>query len=231
MRKLTFIAAAVAGVAGCGQPSHQLTLSARPGTAAQALAASSPRAGLLIGAAPGTLEIDRVQLAVDHIRLETVASSDTAHAAENEEDDISLAARVIAFDLPNAAGTSSQLTTVFDGEVKPGTYEELRFRLHPLDPAVDPTMAGISVKVTGKLGGQDFVFTSALEAEEEREGKFVVAASGTRNITFTVDVASWFLAGTAVLDPTDAANRAQIEANIRASIDAFEDDDRDGQRD
>lgn len=223
------LAVALVAVAGCGS-SPKVAVSARTGPATQALAAAGTRTALVVGATPNAIEIDRVQLAIDRIRLETVSSSDTAHAAENEEDEISLAPRVIGFDLPNTSATSPQLTTVFDAEVKPATYEEIKFRIHPVDAAVDPTMAGISVKVAGKLNGQDFVFTSALDAEQEREGTFTVG-SGTQNITFAVDVGSWFFSGTTVLDPTNEANRPAIEANIKASIDAFEDDDRDGMRD
>src|SRR5712691_13313508 len=47
----------------------------------------------------------------------------------------------------------------------------------------------------------------------------------TTNVTFDVDTSKWFVKDGARLDPRDAANRAAIEANLRSSINAFQDDD------
>jgi hypothetical protein len=51
-------------------------------------------------------------------------------------------------------------------------------------------------------------------------------------VTLSIDPKSWFAGGAGTrLDPSDAANRRAIEANIKASVDAFEDDDRSGHDD
>ena len=42
------------------------------------------------------------------------------------------------------------------------------------------------------------------------------------------DPTKWFVTGTTFLDPRVDANKAAIEANIQASLDAFEDDDKSG---
>src|SRR5256885_334501 len=68
---------------------------------------------------------------------------------------------------------------------------------------------------------------SALEAEQELEGKFVIDAT-TQNITLNFDPANWFVSGTTALDPADPANKLAIEANIRGSLAAFQDDDESG---
>ena len=52
------------------------------------------------------------------------------------------------------------------------------------------------------------------------------------NITLDIDASKWFVAADGSrLDPRDAANKAAIEANIRASFNAFEDDDENGEDD
>jgi hypothetical protein len=52
------------------------------------------------------------------------------------------------------------------------------------------------------------------------------------NIVLTIDTSVWFSDGTGgFLDPRLAQNRQAIEKNIRASINAFEDDDDDGEAD
>jgi len=63
----------------------------------------------------------------------------------------------------------------------------------------------------------------------------VVDANG-KNITVSVDVASWFRASNgSVIDPSSAdpggANEAVVDGNIRASFQGYEDDNRDGVKD
>ena len=47
----------------------------------------------------------------------------------------------------------------------------------------------------------------------------------SQNITINFDPSAWFVSGTAALDLSDPANKPAIEANIRASLAAFQDDD------
>ena len=94
-----------------------------------------------------------------------------------------------------------------------------------------PERCGVSVRVDGTFNGQPFTFKSALEAEIELEFRnaFVVSASEPRNLTISVDVASWFKsADGTVLDPTNGANALRIGQNIGFSFAAFGDDDRNG---
>ena len=81
-----------------------------------------------------------------------------------------------------------------------------------------------SAIIEGTFDGQPFIFVTALEAEQELEGRFVVTDKSA-NVTFDVDSSGWFSKDGVRLDPSDPANRAAIEANLRNSINAFQDDD------
>ncbi len=88
------------------------------------------------------------------------------------------------------------------------------------------------MRVEGTFNGQPFVFTSSVEAEMEfhLEPPMVVDATGA-NVTVFVDVGSWFrAAGGVLINPANLSGtlRSTVEANIRASFEAFGDDDRDG---
>ena len=88
-----------------------------------------------------------------------------------------------------------------------------------------------SVLLEGTVDGQPYAFVSGLEAELEHEAQFTIGGDAA-NITINIDPTTWFKdASGARLDPSDAAQRAAIEANIRASFSAFQDDDDDGAED
>jgi hypothetical protein len=70
-----------------------------------------------------------------------------------------------------------------------------------------------------------------LSEQQQFEGTFEVG-SGADDLTLNVDPAGCFVgAGGNFLDPREAANQSAMEANIRRSIDVFEDDDSDGKED
>ncbi len=54
------------------------------------------------------------------------------------------------------------------------------------------------------------------------------------NLTLELDVGTWFLSGGTLVDPDSAndggENEGLVENNIKNSIDAFRDDDRNGRR-
>jgi hypothetical protein len=144
--------------------------------------------------------------------------------------------------------TGDQLTGgikhVFDADVPAGTFEELKVVVGPVDPANAgfAAMNGESVIVDGTVTttGADgtttttpFSFQSTLRAAQQQESEIVVASSGaSSNVTLTIDPSGWFKAADGSrLDPNDAAAKARIENNIRASIRAFCDRDRDGEDD
>ena len=206
----------------CGN-STKLSLSARAGGSAAAAATAALTAG------PG-VDVTRVRIVVDRIRFEASASSD---AGTSSSDADQVVAGPYLIDLSGAA-LAGGLTQVFDVEAKAGTYQDLRFRVHKLDggDAQFPGMAGLSIAVDGTVSGAPFAFTSALDEEQRRDATFAVASDRSNNVTLRIDSAAWFAGdGGALLDPRVEANRSRIEANIKASIDAFDDDDRDGEHD
>ncbi len=145
------------------------------------------------------------------------------------------------------------ITHVFDGDVPAGTFNEIRIRVAPVAAADAGANAGIaamngaSVIIDGTVaeGATDggttdagavvtpFSFVSSLHATQKHETDLTVTVNGaTKNVTLTIDPFSWFKARDGSrLDPTLAANREAIEANIKESIKAFEDEDEDGEDD
>lgn len=136
------------------------------------------------------------------------------------------------------------VTHVFDGEVPPGTYEELEVKVCPVHPEAGDFFAemnGASVVIDGSVttGEGDAATTTPFSlafplcVEMEREMTIVVEPEGaSANVTISFDPSAWFVAGDgSALDPTNPDHLAAIAANVRASFDAFEDEDHDGHRD
>jgi hypothetical protein len=94
-------------------------------------------------------------------------------------------------------------------------------------------MNGQSVIVDGTIDGNAFSFQSTIHAAQKQESSITVASDGTTsNVTLSVDPSSWFKAGDGSrLDPSAAASKSQIEDNIRRSLKAFCDHDKNGEDD
>ncbi len=150
----------------------------------------------------------------------------------------------ILFDLPLGPGVEQTIAV----EVPAGVYDELEFEIHkpeddgdPVDEAFlaqHPDFRDISIKVTGTWNGTPFTYTSDLNEEQEHDliPALAVEAVQTVDLTFFVDVETWFLgAGGLLIDPATAneggANEATVENNIERSIDIFEDGNHDGHDD
>jgi hypothetical protein len=137
------------------------------------------------------------------------------------------------------AQLAAGLNRVFEGEIPAGTYRELKVVIGVVSPkkaGADVALAdmnGRSVVVEGTLDGKPFVFEAALYAAFKIEQEIVVSADGSfGNVTLTVDPARWFKAADGTrLDPTVPADQARIRANIKATLRAFDDRDRDGHDD
>ncbi len=145
------------------------------------------------------------------------------------------------------------ITHVFDGNVPAGTFNEIRITVAPVAASDAGSNAGIagmngaSVIVDGTItegtadgGATDagvvvtpFSFVSSLNATQKHETEMTVTVDGTtKNVTLTIDPTGWFKAADGSrLDPTVTANQGAIEANIKASVKAFEDEDEDGEDD
>ncbi|MGH7699919.1 MAG: hypothetical protein ACREMJ_05315 [Gemmatimonadales bacterium] len=128
-----------------------------------------------------------------------------------------------------------------------GMYDELEFDVHKPDElgdgafiAAHPEFADVSIRVRGTFSNDgartDFTYLTDLNEEQEIElFPFLEVIEGEPvGVTLRLDVSTWFLdgSGTGLVDPA-TANKGQpnenlVRDNIRASIDAFRDDDHDG---
>ena len=132
--------------------------------------------------------------------------------------------------------------TTFTADVPVGTYTKLRIQIHKPKGSNDaaflaahPDFADVSIRVKGTFDGTPFTFDSPLTEEEEivLPTPVEVTTAGSTAFTLFLDVRGWFLdaTGAALVNPSSAAVRSQIEHNIRASFRAFRDDDHDGEDD
>jgi len=77
----------------------------------------------------------------------------------------------------------------------------------------------------GGTSATPFSFASSLRAAQKHEMEITVNST-THNLTLTIDPSGWFKAADGGrLDPTVPANQPAIEANLRASIKGFQDED------
>jgi hypothetical protein len=213
MKKLLVlpIAALLAACSG-GSQSSSLSLSARAGAVSTTTTTTPP-------AATG-VSLTRVRVALRDLELR---SRDGSQRAE-------IALGPVVIDLGSADLTSAGVEKVLDSTVPAGTYDKIKFKIHRLqdadnvDGAADLVAKRASILIDGTFNGTAFQFATGIEAEQELEGKFVIDDT-TQNITLNFDPSSWFVSGTTALDPADPANKLAIEANIRASLAAFQDDD------
>jgi len=174
---------------------------------------------------------------------ESGAGSDGKTEVEHEEDtaDEPVLGPLLA-DV-TAASLVGGIEQVFNGQVPEGTFHELKFVIGPVTAAA-PSGAGakfdelvtknasiiIDYTVTDSSGTKSspLQFVSSLTAQFQIEGDIVVSSTKSNNLTLSLDPSKWFVTGTTFLDPRVDANKAAIEANIQASLDAFEDDDKSG---
>jgi hypothetical protein len=141
-----------------------------------------------------------------------------------------------------------------DGSVQPqfrldvpaGSYQEIELEIHKVskdDPedaafrAQHPTFVEISIRARGTHNGSSFVFETDLDVEQELDFSpaLVIEENVATNITILVGLDTWFVDGSGGLyDPQTGnkggQNEGEIKENIKTSIEAFEDDDRDGGR-
>jgi hypothetical protein len=219
------------------QASFQLATSA--GGPASGMAAIGGPEVLVAGS--DTITVTSVQMVLREIELNRLggAACDTTLADDSCEE-FELDSQL--FDLPLGGGAQRAITVPID----PGTYDRVEFKVHKPESSDDagflalhPEFDGVSIKMTGTYNGTAFTFISDLDAEQEHDlvPPVLVDANSSLGITMFVDLQAWFLnqAGDGFIDPASANKGGQYEgevkSNIEASIDAFEDHDRDGVED
>jgi hypothetical protein len=210
-------------VAGCGSKAT-VSLTARAASVGQALTVA------------GGVNLTRVRMVVEKIELESIVDGGIAPIADGGshpgEQELAVGPFLIDLQGPQLDNGVSKVFTV---TTEAGDFREIEFEIHKLDSSEvgsDPAlsqMMGLSIRIEGTRNGTPFTFDSSLDEKQEREGNFSLHA-GANNIAFNVNPSGWFVNGATQLDPSDPAARSQIESNIKASIDAFKDDDNLGHR-
>lgn len=226
VRKKLLIPILAAVVASCG--GSNLSFSVRGG-GSSAAAAAFRSSDLTVASG---IVLTRVRLVLREIELERVGGNDN-----DDTDDEKLESAATVIDLQGTALDGASIQTVVNAAFTPGTYHEIKFKIHKpssdesTNAAVKEMAAlGASVAVEGKIDGVDFTFVSAVEAQQKYEGNLVLTDGS--NLTLDLNPANWFGASVAArLDPRVSGNRSQIESNIKASFHAFKDDDHDGHED
>lgn len=199
-----------------------------------------------------TLRLDQVELVLREVEFDRADDAETCSSedgSESEEGCEELESGPLLVPLPL---DGSAPTVVIDTTLPVGTWEGVEFDVHKLDPNLpsDSTLLTendfpphVSIQAQGSYtpaGGsaQSFTFTSDLSAEREIEFEppVEVTADGTTNITFSVQLTTWFRQPDSTLvDPRQADDdgpfEERVESNIESSIEGFEDDDRDGEED
>lgn len=205
-------------------------------------AATAAAAALLTDGQGNTLELTRVALVIREIELERQFDECEDDSSNNCEE---FEVGPFLLELPLDGGVIG----IGDVEVPAGIYDELEFEVHkPSDDTPDdlafleayPEFKDVSIRVEGVFnGGDPFIFLQDLNEDQEIDldpPLEVTAELLPLNLTLELDVSLWFRdASGTLVDPVSAnkggENESLVEENIKRSIELFEDDDRDGQRD
>jgi len=234
-------------LAACGGSDVSVGVSARVGVPAATAAAAPGTLRQQVVLANG-IEVQRVRVVVRKLELESAGADsgddDSSDDSDGGSDDSSgrdgeFETGPFLIDL-SGAGLGGQLVALPQVQVPAGSYDEIEYKIGVPSASqaggdstlLDMAQRGASIVVDGSIDGEPFSFASGLSEEQEREVRFEVGGAGNESITINLDLTRWFLgAGGARLDPRVDANRSAIESNLRRSIDAFDDCDRDGRED
>jgi hypothetical protein len=242
-----FLVMAVVGVSsvalgGCSDSSSpnsrpvSLSFSSQAPAAPVVSAAEAFDVTVTVGA--NTLVITKAQVVVRNIKLKQTATQTCSDDDSVDDDCDEVKVGPMLVDLPLTANGVTSLTA----SIPEGTYREISFKIHkPSDDnaadlafrTANPTFAATSIRVEGTYNGQSFVYTSDLSETLQLEfATPVVINADNKNITVQFDLSSWFNVGGQVINPTTAnksgANENAVKNNVRASLNALEDDDKNG---
>jgi hypothetical protein len=252
------VAIIVSGALACAESTspaggRPMTISFSTAAPTGASLSSAADASREVSTASGSdaLVITKAQLVVARIELQRVGATCTSESAtgddeaenENECAELQLAPSVV--DLPVNGTVASALSVA----IPAGSYSALEAKIRPLGAngehgrgtsaflAAHPDLAGVSVVVEGTFNGKGFTFRGAPRAELERVfNPPLDVDAASLNVTIGVDLANWFKSRTgALIDPSTAnaggANATVVADNIKRSLRAFRDDDRNGHDD
>lgn len=225
-------------VAACGDSSSPNSRAVSVSFSSQSATTAAAALGdVTVTAGTNTLVITKAQVVVRRIKLEQSSTATCADDDTTPDDCDDAMLGPVLVDLPLTSTTVSSIAA----SIPDGTYRKIDFRIHkPGGDAADaafvtanPNFANSSIRVEGTFNGTAFVFTSALSEKEELEFNPPVVVDATnKNITVQLDLSSWFKSGTTVINPATAnsggPNENVVRNNIRASLRAIEDGDKNG---
>ncbi len=205
-----------------------------------ATAALFDRAG---ATAANALIITSAKIVLREIELKRADVTDCDLLGENADGCEEFETGPVLVSIPVDGSVSEEFSLL----IPAGSYDEIEFDIHKVssgDPAdaqilvQDPAFADLSIRVLGTFDGQAFVFETDLNVEQELSlfPPLVIGESTvSTNITIAVGLDGWFLdANGQPVNPETGnkgeVNESLIKENIKNSIEAFEDNDRDGDR-
>jgi len=182
-----------------------------------------------------SIVLTRIRLVVRHVRFLSPADSSDIRSLPTVVD----------------LGPATGLEDIFISSLPPGNYDGVRIKVHRVEQS---DLAGMAPGETAKFddflsgdrysviaegivfdggisGPRSFVYRSRIDEEQEWffAEPLVLTESAPVTVTMLLDSGTWFRSSTgALLDPSDPANENAIDDNIRASIEVFEDNDRNG---
>ena len=239
------------------EPSAPLTLSfiATPTGGAASISGKAAKSRTYSDDAGNALMIESVDIILREIEFERADADEAClngdDNGEGSDDDgcEEVEQGPVLVDLPL---DSNQPTVALEATLPEGLWKEVEFDVHKLEREDDDDAAfldetgfpeGVSIRVAGTWtpdGGDAQSFTYISDLNEEQEIEFEppleVTADDTKNVTFRVNVDTWFRTSSGTLvNPAEANDDGRyedlIEENIENSIEGFEDDDRDGDDD
>jgi hypothetical protein len=243
---LTLLALSAGACSDSGGPSNQGSLNFNLATRVAPIAAAG--ASLAVVGTPetftdgtNTLVIDRVQVVLREIELHrTGMTSDCVDGIDDDCEELEIGPLLV--DLP--LGTPGASRT-FSVEIAAGSYDKMEFEIHKPSSSDDaafiqanPGFQDVSIRVTGTYNGTEFTYLG--DYNDELQFNLVpdltVGGAAATELTLFADLNAWFRdQGGILLDPATAStgspNESLVEENIKNSLESFEDDDLDGDRD
>ncbi len=242
-RAILFLMSAAALLTGCGNgvgPGSQISLSFSGGASV-----SSPNPGFLsapsISDGANALVIDTVEVVLRDIELKRLEVADCDVIPEPDGCE-KFEVGPVLINLPLDGTTSTQITI----EIDQGSYTQVEFDIHKVsndDPedaafrSAHSHLLDTSIRVKGTFNGAPFTYVTDLNESQKYDLTLVIDENtASTNVTIVVDVATWFVdAQLNLIDPNSANkggdNENLVKDNIKASIKAFEDRDKDGSED
>jgi hypothetical protein len=239
MKHHIFLVTLIATLSACNDPGPTQLANVAVSFAAQAPvnAPALDQGGQAPSAA--ALLLTSASLVLREIELERV---DVADCVGEQDGCEKFEAGPVLVSLPLDGSVSSQ----FELDIPEGSYDEIEFDIHKISidapeeaafRAAHPEFIGLSIRVEGTYDGVSFVFETDLDVEQELNLSPVLvvgAGSMPTNITVAVGLDGWFRDESGALVNPATGNKGEpnesiIKENIKVSIEAFEDVDRDGQ--